>query len=134
MSLAPISKTGFIILASLFWNANAGAETAKQVDTPERFSVLVTYGDDICPEGEPDEIVVCAQRPESERYRIPKELRQAEEESGGEQSWSSTVASHEEAARPSRPNSCSVVGTNGWSGCRAALLRQWFAERREMGE
>ncbi|GAA0466674.1 hypothetical protein GCM10009096_04200 [Parasphingorhabdus litoris] len=134
MSLVHISKTGFILMAGLLWSANAAAEDAKSEDTPERISVLVTYGDDICPEGQPDEIVVCAKRPESERYRIPKELRQAEEEKAGEQSWSSTVASHEDAARTERPNSCSVVGTNGWSGCRAALLRQWFDERRQAGQ
>lgn len=130
MSRAHIAKNSLIILAGLCWHAGAIAEVSKPVDTPERFSVLVTYGDDECPEGEPDEIVVCAKRPESERYRIPQELRQTEEDSAGEQSWSSTVASHDEAARPSRPNSCSVVGTNGWSGCQAALLRQWFDERR----
>jgi hypothetical protein len=130
MSLAHISKASLALFVGLSWNTVALAADSNPVDTPERFSVLVTYGDDECPEAQADEIVVCANRPESERYRIPKDLRQTEEESGGEQSWSSVVASHEEAARPARPNSCSVVGTNGWSGCQAALLRQWFDERR----
>ena len=67
----------------------------------------------------------------SERYRIPKELRDAEaEEQSGEQSWSSVVASQEEAARPGRPDSCSVVGTFGFTGCQSAIMRQWFDERR----
>ncbi|MEH6660735.1 MAG: hypothetical protein V7679_03715 [Parasphingorhabdus sp.] len=117
-------------LACCFCCVAANAETSDQINMPERINILVTYGEDECPEAEGDEIVVCAQRPESERYRIPKELREAEKEDVGGQSWSSMVASHEEAARPGRPNSCSVVGTFGFSGCQAAIMRQWFDERR----
>jgi len=117
-------------LACCFCCVAASAETADQINMPERINILVTYGDDKCPEAEGDEIVVCAQRPESERYRIPKELRETEKEEDGEQSWSSMVASHEDAARLGRPNSCSVVGTYGFSGCQAAIMRQWFDERR----
>ena len=108
----------------------ANAETTDQINTPERINVLVTYGEDKCPEAVADEIVVCATRPESERYRIPKELREVVKEDAGEQSWSSVLASHDEAARPGRPNSCSVVGSYGFSGCQAAIMRQWFDERR----
>lgn len=120
-------------LACCFWCIAASAETTDQINTPERINILITYGDDKCPEAEGDEIVVCAQRPESERYRIPKELRETEKEEVGGQSWSSMVASHEDAARPGRPNSCSVVGTYGFSGCQAAIMRQWFDERRNDG-
>lgn len=134
MSVKHILKTSVIGLASCFWCSHAVAETSTPIDTPERFSVLVTYGEDECPEAEADEIVVCAQQPESERYRIPKKLRETEKELTGEQSWSSRVASHEEAARASRPNSCSVVGTNGWTGCQASIMRQWFDERRNDGQ
>lgn len=134
MSVKHILKTSAIGLASCFWCFQAMAETSTLIATPERFSVLVTYGDDECPEAEADEIVVCAQQPESERYRIPKKLRKTKEELTGEQSWSSRVASHEEVARTSRPNSCSVVGTNGWTGCQASIMRQWFDERRNDGQ
>ena len=79
ISLLKLSTIG---LAGFLCCAPALAETS--IDTPERFSILVTYGDDACPEAQADEIVVCAQRPESERYRIPKELRELEkaEEAG----------------------------------------------------
>lgn len=111
----------------------AASETPEP---PERLSVLVTFGDEECPEPDgDDEIVVCAQKPESERYRIPKELRQkTEEEQAIDHSWTSTVALHEDAARAGRPNSCSVNGTNGFTGCQSALMRQWFAERRELDD
>ncbi|HST36791.1 MAG TPA: hypothetical protein VLK25_09210, partial [Allosphingosinicella sp.] len=74
-----------------------------------------------------NEVVVCARRPEEERYRIPAPVRRP---SHPEQSWASRVESLEEASRDSRPNSCSVVGTYGQTGCTAALIRQWYAERR----
>ena len=41
---------------------------AQHSEPPERISFLVTYGDDHCPVAEGEEIVVCAQRPESDRY------------------------------------------------------------------
>lgn len=133
MPFGKIVKIGAVLLAGFFWCVAASAETTDQINTPERINVLVTYGEDKCPEAEADEIVVCATRPESERYRIPKELREVEKEEAGEQSWSSVVASHDEAARSGRPNSCSVVGTFGFSGCQAAIMRQWFDERRNDG-
>lgn len=103
--------------------------------TPERFSVLITYGEEECPEAEGDEIVVCANRPESERYRIPKELRQKQEdEKAISHSWTSTVELHDEVSRVGRPSSCSAVGTNGFSGCQQAMIRRWFAEQREKEE
>src|SRR3546814_19067622 len=80
-------------------------------------SVLYTYGDEPCPEAGEGEIVVCAQRPESERYRVPKELREElkEEEAVGGGSWASTVEGYENVPRASRPNSCSPVGSYGRS-------------------
>lgn len=97
---------------------------------PQRTSVLVVYGEDGCPKGEGDEIVVCARQPESERYRIPKALRRDPDARPTEVSWASRVASLEDASRPSRPGSCSVVGSGGQSGCTMAAIRQWFDERR----
>lgn len=99
---------------------------------PERFSVLITYGEEECPEAEGDEIVVCANRPESERYRIPDELREKrEDERAISHSWTSTVELHDEISRVERPGGCSAVGSNGFSGCQRALIRRWFAEQRE---
>ena len=99
---------------------------------PERYSILITYGEEDCPEAEGDEIVVCANRPEAERYRIPKELRKKrEDERAISHSWTSTVELHDEYSRVDRPNGCSVVGTNGFTGCQRAMIRRWFAEQRE---
>jgi hypothetical protein len=97
---------------------------------PERWSVLTVFGNDECPAAVGEEIVVCVKAPESDRYRLPRNLRQSKEDAPIAQSWNSAVESLDETARPMRPNSCSVVGSGGSTGCVAAALRQWFAERR----
>lgn len=101
-------------------------------EPPQKFSILVTYGDEPCPEAVGDEIVVCANEPESERYRVPKKLREAEKEASvGGHSWANAVEDYDNGAgRVMRPNSCSPVGSNGFTGCTAAALREWFAEKR----
>lgn len=123
------------LLAALAFAAPAAAQVedlAQSSQPPEKFSFLIAYGADECPEAEGDEIVVCAQEPEADRYRVPKELRKElrEEDVGGGGSWASTVEAHDDIARLSRPNSCSAVGSYGFTGCTSAMLRQWFAERR----
>lgn len=97
-------------------------------DPPARESTLVIYGDDPCPRADnPDEVVVCARRPEAERFRVPRAIRERQQT---EVAWGSRVEGLEEESRPMRPNSCSVVGSNGFTGCNAAMIRQWYAERR----
>ena len=88
--------------------------------------------DEPCPEPQGDEIVVCAQQPETERYRVPKELREEikEDVPAGGGSWASAVEGYDNIARASRPNSCSPVGSYGFTGCAAAAMRNWFEARR----
>ena len=102
-----------------------GASASAQ--PPERQENVIVYGDDPCPASEGDEIVVCARRPEEERYRIPAPLRR-----GGqpETSWANNAAALEDAQRDTRPDSCSVVGSFGQTGCTQQMLRNWHAERR----
>jgi hypothetical protein len=119
----------------LAWPALAATEPVAQnvqtlPDGTQRWSFLVTYGDDGCPPAQGDEIVVCARLPESERYRIPAPLREKPQSNVGGQSWASHVESYQNVARLSRPDSCSAVGSYGQSGCAAAALRQWFEERQ----
>ena len=109
----------------------AAPAAAAQEEPPERESALVVYGDDPCPRSEdPDEVVVCARRPEEERYRIPAPLR--EDRQPTQRSWSSQVRQLEEAQRDTRPDSCSVVGSSGQTGCTQELIRRWREERRAL--
>jgi hypothetical protein len=92
---------------------------------------VVVYGNDPCPDRgtASDEIVVCARRPEGERYRIPKELRH-KNDAPSETAWGSRVAGLEEASRPTMPGSCSAVGSYGQTGCYQQMIGQWYAARR----
>lgn len=105
-------------------------------DPPQKFSILVTYGDEPCPEAQGDEIVVCANEPESERYRVPKKLREAERDAAiGGRSWATAVEDYDNGpGRVTRPNSCSPVGSNGFTGCTALMLREWFAGQRSKAQ
>lgn len=94
---------------------------------PQRESGVIVFGDDPCPAGPDGEIVVCARRPEAERFRIPRPIR---ERQPTEASWGSRVESLEAESSTMRPNSCSVVGSFGMTGCSQAFIRQWYAERR----
>ncbi len=125
------------LLAALAFAAPALAQNdsslAQSSQPPQRTSVLYTYGDEPCPEPQGDEIVVCAQQPETERYRVPKELREElkEDVPAGGGSWASAVDGYTNgAAAASRPNSCSPVGSYGFTGCAAAAMREWFEARR----
>lgn len=115
-------------LAALLSAAAAFPSIALADDPPSRQSTLVVFGSDPCPTSGPDnEVVVCARRPEEERYRIPRRIR---ERQPTEASWASRVEGLEEESRQMRPNSCSVVGSNGFTGCTSAMIRQWYADRR----
>jgi hypothetical protein len=106
----------------------ASAQPDPEPQAQRTINILV-YGKDACPTGGEGEIVVCGRRPESERCRIPKELRERGK-SGGEQSWKSRVEDLEAASRPSMPGSCSTSGSFGQSGCFGQMMQQWFNERR----
>ena len=91
---------------------------------PVRQINLTVYGEERCPRArDAEEIVVCARRPEEERYRVPPALRERRDRPA-EISWASQNAALEEDARTQRPDSCSVVGSGGQSGCTGSLIRQ----------
>ena len=131
-------KTGAAVICALMLAAMPGPSfadapslgEAQQSAPPERISFLVTFGADKCPEAVGDEIVVCALQPEGDRYRIPKPLRDDEESVVAGGSWTSAVESLDGYARAVLPNSCSVNGSNGFTGCMQQALQQWHAERR----
>jgi hypothetical protein len=97
-----------------------------------RVSEIVVYGTDPCPRSTDDEVVVCARKPESERYRIPERLR-----SGGSlqsrQAWANRAIAFETYGKTGI-NSCSPVGPGGHTGCSQQLISQAFKERVEEAE
>src|SRR3546814_17069388 len=83
-----------------------------------------------CPEGKEGEIIVCARKPESERYRVPEEVRKAPQPPPEGRSWKERADIVEEATQATRPNSCSTVGAGGQTGCPTEMPKHWMAEKR----
>ena len=112
--------------------APAPAQETPSEPPPQRVRNATVYGDEACPKpSSDDEIVVCARLGENERYRIPRRFRNPPDKSSAGASWAMRADSAMEEARVGRPNSCSVVGTGGQTGCTQAMLRNWFAWRRD---
>jgi len=100
------------------------AATANAEEPPTRVSTLVIYGNDPCPRSSSDEIVVCARQPESERYRIPRQLRPKPYNAARDGSWAGTAKVLEFVSRQGLPNSCSPVGSYGQTGCFQRFLEE----------
>ena len=94
-----------------------------------RISEIIVYGTDPCPRSTDDEVVVCARKPESERFRIPERYRQAGPKQTRE-SWANKATAFETYGRTGI-NSCSPVGPAGFTGCTQQLINQAFKERKE---
>jgi hypothetical protein len=97
---------------------------------------IIVYGNDACPPGKGDEIVVCARQPESERYRIPKRFREKPQDTAPNNSWANKVRSTEDASRTAAgiPDTCSSVGTGGQSGCYAHFVTQMNQEKLQQAQ
>ena len=95
----------------------------------ERVNALIIYGNDPCPRSNGDDIVVCARKPEGERYRIPEAVR-IDPNDPANRTWADRAQSLEYAGR-SGIGSCSPVGSGGASGCFEQLVRQARAERAQ---
>jgi hypothetical protein len=116
-----------VILAAIAGVALAPlALAAQQTDR-----VLIIYGNDKCPtNASGEEIVVCSKRPESERYRIPKELRSPIVITPENQSWAAKANDTLNAGSGSGTGSCSAVGGAGWTGCWAQQMRDAKRQRQ----
>ena len=107
----------------LFPVASAVAQPADSI------SEIIVYGNDPCPRSSNNEVVVCARRPEADRYRIPEKLR-----SGGprqtREAWANRARSLETVGSTGT-FSCSPVGPGGYTGCLTQVINQARRERRE---
>jgi hypothetical protein len=112
------------IAAGLLATAIAGVIPAA-APAQQRERVLVIYGNDPCPTNSSgDEIVVCARRPENERYRIPPNVRQDGDNSPERQSWAARARAVDAASGPGTDavESCSPVGPGGQTGCLKDII------------
>jgi hypothetical protein len=92
-----------------------------------RINQLIVYGDDVCPASTDDEIIICARKGEGERYRIPENLRDNQNDPAG-RSWADRALELQYVGR-SGIGSCSPVGSGGVIGCFNQLVTNARAER-----
>lgn len=125
--LFPLAGAASAALAvALLPHAPALAQSSTKV------SEIIVYGTDPCPRSTDDEVVVCARKPESERFRIPERYRQTGPRQTRE-SWANKALAFETYGRTGI-NSCSPVGPAGFTGCTQQLINQAFKERKEQAE
>ncbi len=110
--------------------ASAPLPAIAQEEAGEKVNLIIVYGDEACPATKGDEIVVCARKPEAERYRIPAPFRGGDPNSTVNTSWAERARSFETVGQAGI-NSCSPVGINGASGCTAKLIHDAYAERKQ---
>jgi hypothetical protein len=124
-----MSKLSLIIGAAAIGLGGLALPSAPALAQNTKVSEIIVYGTDPCPRSTDDEIVVCARKPETERYRIPEALRQ-----GGSlqsrQAWAARAKQFETVGRTGI-NSCSPVGPGGWTGCTEQVINQAFNDREE---
>lgn len=92
-------------------------------------SEIIVYGSDPCPRSTDSQVVVCARKPETERYRIPEKYR-----SGGprqtREAWTNKAKALETVGNTGT-FSCSPVGPGGFTGCLTQVINQARQERNE---
>jgi nitrogenase subunit NifH len=105
------------------------AAPAPALAQNSRISEIIVYGTDPCPRSTDDDVVVCARRPEAERFRIPEVMR----ESGTRQEQQSWTKQAEAlmTAGATGIGSCSAVGPGATAGCAQQEIDRAFRERRE---
>jgi hypothetical protein len=92
-----------------------------------RINQLIVYGNDPCPRSSEEEIIVCARRPESDRFRIPENLR-SDPNDPANRTWTDRAIELSYVGRTGI-GSCSPVGAGGMIGCFNQLVNQARAER-----
>jgi hypothetical protein len=119
--MKPMFNTAALLAAAAALAPAAAPAQQPESTSQEKVSRLVVYGNDPCPRGT-DEIVVCARRPESERYRIPRALRDTDTNDPDSTSWGVRAQSLEYVGRTGT-QSCSPVGPGGFTGCWDQMMR-----------
>lgn len=103
---------------------------SQAAGSQEKIRYVTVYGKDRCPRTTREEIVVCSRRPESERLRIPRNLREPPPSPESE-SWTSKVERLETMGRTGIA-SCSPVGPGAGSGCLLEMIKKAREEQQAL--
>src|SRR3954452_12888438 len=102
--------------------------TAAAAQSSDNVREIIVYGDDPCPRSTDDQVVVCARKPEGERYRLPQQYRPSGTRQQ-KQAWASKARALETVGATGI-NSCSPVGPGGFTGCLTQVIKEAHSETR----
>ena len=119
---------GATLLATGLGIAAAPATAQDSSSGDDQIGYVIVYGSDPCPRSA-GEVVVCARKPESERYRIPEAYRSVGSRQSRE-SWAARAKSFEYVGATGTM-SCSAVGPGGSTGCLKNMIDRAKAEALE---
>lgn len=98
--------------------------------TTPRQRLVTVFGTEECPKPtSPDEIVVCARLPDSEIYRIPERLRQADKRVSPFQTNRNLLLGDGVGGAGGSIGSCSANGPGGMIGCDRKMIDAWAQDR-----
>lgn len=127
-----MTKLTLSLVATAAIAAGTAALPTPALAQQDAISEVIVYGTDPCPRSSNNEVVVCARKPEGERFRIPEKLR-----SGGprqeRQAWANRAKALETVGSTGT-FSCSPVGPGGFTGCLTQVINQAKRERKEANE
>jgi hypothetical protein len=112
--------------------AYAGSPAPANAQAQPNVAEIIVYGDDPCPRSTDDQVVVCARRPETERYRIAPNMRQSGT-TQQMQSWG-VRSKNLETVGATGINSCSPVGPMGYTGCLERVIKEARGERKQQAD
>ncbi|MEO6433855.1 MAG: hypothetical protein ABIO29_07765 [Sphingomicrobium sp.] len=125
-----MTRLNFIFTGAAVALSSAALMTPVEAQAQDAsISEIIVYGTDPCPRSTDDEVVVCARKPEGERYRIPERLRSSGPRQS-RQAWANKAKALETVGATG-PNTCSPVGPGGFTGCLQQVIRQAHEERKE---
>src|SRR5437868_10931337 len=127
-----MTKLTIILAATAAAAGGIAALPAPAVAQQGNVAEIIVYGTDPCPRSTDDQVVVCARRPEAERYRIPEKLRPSGTRQQT-QAWGNK-ARVLETVGSTGINSCSPVGPGGFTGCLTQVIKQARQESREQSQ
>ena len=121
---------GLIAAGVALWAVPAAAQNAQQTRSANApvGGVLTVFGNDPCPDD-----TICVRAEETERYRIPQDLRNARVRPQQE-AWAVRSQDALDPRAVGGIGSCTAVGPGGSTGCfaqEAAASRRENRQRRE---
>ena len=105
------------------------AQTGDGTQPRQRF--VTVFGVDECPKPtSADEIVVCTRLPDAEQYRIPSQLRGANDQRVSAFEYNrGLLLGDATGGAGGAIGSCSIIGPGGGIGCNRKQAEAWAADR-----